>query len=692
MKKARLHSKERSLKQEGKKNIVLFKILAIAIPFVVLILLEIGLRVFGYGSSYSLFVESPAHPGYYQMNPAVSHKYFLQQANATIGDRDLFKIKKDSNTLRLFVLGGSSAIGYPYFHNGSFHRWLKFRLMKEFPDANFEVINLALTAVNSYTLYDFTKQLVSYSPDAVLIYAGHNEYYGALGVASTSTLGQHPGWVRFVIALRKFRLVQLATNIYLKTRQRIGRSYVDSRENLMERMVKRQEIKSGSSVYRAGLKQFSINMRDILATLSQHKIPVFIGDVISNEKDQPPFISVLRDTAKAKIFFPVYNRALASMAQGDSMAAKVSLLRAWKIDSTYAACNYLLGQIAYRGKDYKLARAYFNDAVQYDCLRFRAPQAINDSIDLYSQNFPGVYFVDVGEEFRTHSPHRIIGRETVLEHLHPNLFGYALLSDAFYQSIIGSGLLHRFHSEGAMSFSDLWRDMPITAVDSLHGRYETMLLKEGWPFNEAISDSVKLPDSFEGRLAGAYSVHQIDWNDAMNSLLSYCFTNRLWDKARNTAEAMALEFPYNNELVNQCGKLCLMTNRLEDALFYFRTSFRQAPSMAACFQVISIYLKLDRPEGARSYFGYLESDPRSAAKLAYLKSAVYQISQLKSDLEKDSENVNIMNDIAGIYVNMGSHMAAEKYVEQALQIKPDNYKARGLQAMIVHATGEKWQK
>ena len=30
----------------------------------------------------------------------------------------------------------------------------------------------------------------SQEPDAVLIYAGHNEYYGALGVGSTESLGR----------------------------------------------------------------------------------------------------------------------------------------------------------------------------------------------------------------------------------------------------------------------------------------------------------------------------------------------------------------------------------------------------------------------------------------------------------------------------------------------------------------------
>ena len=99
------------------------------------------------------------------------------------------KKMKDDSTLRIFVLGESTTIGYPFFHNGSFHRWLQYRLMHTFPDRQFEIINLSLTAVNSYTVLGFAKELIRYKPDAVLIYTGHNEFYGTLGVGSSSRIG-----------------------------------------------------------------------------------------------------------------------------------------------------------------------------------------------------------------------------------------------------------------------------------------------------------------------------------------------------------------------------------------------------------------------------------------------------------------------------------------------------------------------
>jgi len=160
------------------KKLLLFKMLAILFPFVLLFLLEVALRIFNYGHNTALFVKYPKDDRFMQMNYFASDKFFSDTINATKGNSELFAINKASNTFRIFILGESTTIGYPYFHNGSFHRWLQYRLEQMYPDKNFEIINLSLTAVNSYTVLDFGKQLAQYKPDAVLIYTGHNEYSG----------------------------------------------------------------------------------------------------------------------------------------------------------------------------------------------------------------------------------------------------------------------------------------------------------------------------------------------------------------------------------------------------------------------------------------------------------------------------------------------------------------------------------
>ena len=156
-------------------------------PFVFLIILEIFLRVINYGYNLDQWVD--VGEGKYELNSNIGKRYF------TIGDftpttsEDCFDIDKKANSFRVFVLGGSSAEGFPFSPMGSFARYIRRRLELVYPKTNIEVVNLGMTAINSYTLLDLLPGVLDQKPDLILIYAGHNEYYGALGVGSVQSFG-----------------------------------------------------------------------------------------------------------------------------------------------------------------------------------------------------------------------------------------------------------------------------------------------------------------------------------------------------------------------------------------------------------------------------------------------------------------------------------------------------------------------
>ncbi len=247
----------------SKKRIFIFRTISILFPFIIICLIEIFLRTVHYGNNLDLFIESPGNKDFLIFNPDASKRYFTNQAIATTGNIEPFKKEKDANTSRIFVLGESTTIGYPYFHNGSFHRWLQYRLMNSFPDRKFEVINLSLTAVNSYTVLGFAKDIVDYQPDAVLIYTGHNEYYGVLGVASTENIGGNRRIIQLILTLRQFRLVQLLNNIYDKILMVFKKDQKTRGGTRMELMVRDQKIPFQSDLYKRGVTQFRSNMDQI---------------------------------------------------------------------------------------------------------------------------------------------------------------------------------------------------------------------------------------------------------------------------------------------------------------------------------------------------------------------------------------------------------------------------------------------
>ena len=597
-----------------------FKALAIAMPLFICFLAELILRLSGYGHDTSLFIRYPDDTSYWVMNKYASDRFFSDTANATKGSIELFKVRKQPNTCRIFVLGESTTAGYPYFHNGSFHRWLKFRLLHTYPGINFEIINLSLTAVNSYTVLDFGKEVTKYQPDAVLIYVGHNEYYGALGTGSTSHIANNRFLVQLVLTLRKQRLVQLIANGISLLR---FKGETDTRQNLMERMAETQKIPYQSQQYIAGIQQFADNMDELCRIMQERHIPVFLSTLVSNEKDLKPFIS---GPCKSGTADHLFEQAKA----------------------------------AYWDGDFRQAKAQFDTARELDMLRFRAPEGINKTIIRLSQKYPEVHLVDTRTYFEQHSPHGIVGHESLLEHVHPNLCGYAWLSDVYYQTIEKAHLIAG-HPDKEMSFDELLQKMPITQVDSLNGLYTIMMLETGWPFNKPIPRDFKRGNTEAEQLAGALTVNRISWLDAIDGLFQYSMQARDKKTALKAVEAALLEFPQNTTYQVYAGRLCFEVGRYDDAVYYFKRLYDSNNSTENAENLIQVLLKTDQPEKALAYVHSAMQLPASSPYFSGLDSILTEIIQLKHRPIQTSGIEEARQQIAARYHQLGADEAAEKY-------------------------------
>ncbi|WP_162997055.1 GDSL-type esterase/lipase family protein [Mucilaginibacter kameinonensis] len=604
--------------QLSRKKLRWFRIIALSIPVLILLLAEGLLRLFNYGHDTSLFIRYPDDNNYWVINKYASEKYFTDTANATKGNIEPFKVVKAKNTFRIFVLGESTTAGYPYLHNGSFHRWLQYRLMHTYPDVNFEVVNVSLTAVNSYTVLDFGKQVVNYQPDAVLIYTGHNEYYGALGIGSTSHIANNRFLVQTLLSLKELRLVQMANNIIGSFKP--VSSKPDQRDNLMERMAKQQSISYHSEAYRAGVTQFKDNMTELCRFMQDKKIPVFLSTLVSNEKDLKPFISDTSDTS--------------------------------------ANLQYAQASDSYQAGKYRQAKQEFVRAKELDLLRFRAPEAMNDIITGMAKQFGNVHLVNARAVFEQHSPKGILGNETLLEHVHPNLYGYALLSEAFYQSLENAKLI-KARADHEMSLTELLSRMPVTKVDSLYGAYTIMMLKAGWPFNQPIPANFKRSDDISAQLAGALSVNRISWLDAMDQLFKYCMKTGDKKTALKAVEAVMLEKPQNTTYPIYAGRLSFEMGDSNGAAFYFKKAYQLDPSFANTQTMYLVFLKSDQPAKATPYIDSAIRQHPSDIELVNLKAIVGEIIRLKNTTEKKA-----YMQIAADYHAIGADEAAVKYKQQ----------------------------
>ena len=448
--KKRLKSKPAAEISARKKR--LFQIAALLIPVFFIALLEAGLQLFEYGGNTDLFVSAPDEDSkYYGINRDIGRRYFFMQSTIPQPRKDVFLKEKPENGYRVFVLGGSTTAGYPYGNNGMFTRILHHRLSDTFPGREIEVINTAMSAVNSYTLLDYMDEIIAQQPDALLIYAGHNEYYGALGVASVETLGKFRSVVKSYLKLQRFKIFVLLRNIIGRARKWIGSDAAPGGEGaptatMMARMAKDKTISFGSQLYDLGKEQFHQNLLDIIRKAKDAGIAVIVSELVSNIRDHQPFVSVKADT------FPpaqnVFRKARALEKAGRYEEAR----------RTY-----------YRAKD-------------LDVLRFRAPEEFNEIVHQVASKFD-IPVVPMKSYFEKASPNELIGNNLMHEHLHPKIDGYFLMADAFYNTMRKEGFISNQWEDRHIKPNSYYRKhWGFTELDSLHAALSIIQLKGGWPF------------------------------------------------------------------------------------------------------------------------------------------------------------------------------------------------------------------
>ncbi len=155
----------------------------ILLPLLLLLTVEVSLRLAGTGYPTAFLIRDRINnTDVVRDNPRYGWRFFTPQRSRApwpiVCERP-----KPAHTTRIVVLGGSAAAGDPE-PAFSFGRILETMLAKRFPDQNWEVINAAMTAINSHVVRDLARDLPLLEPDAVIVYLGNNEVVGPFGPGS----------------------------------------------------------------------------------------------------------------------------------------------------------------------------------------------------------------------------------------------------------------------------------------------------------------------------------------------------------------------------------------------------------------------------------------------------------------------------------------------------------------------------
>jgi len=586
----------------------------VILPFFLLALLEFTLRTFSYGDDLSLFV-SGTNARHYEINRRVGERFF-NKFQYTTPISDSFLKEKPANGYRIFVLGESSVQGFPYDANLAFSRILQRRLQNIFPNRVIEVVNLGLTAVNSYTLLDFTDELIQQKPDAVLIYAGHNEYYGALGVASMEN-GSIPHWLKSLhlkfIHIRIYQLLQKGIRHIYKLMHPIAED--EAKATVMEKMVGKNLNPYNSKMYLEGLAQFSDNMSNLLGKLKEAHVPVIISDLASNVRDSPPFRSSR---------YEIYPKA-------DSLFFDAKRLDADNL--------------------FDKAKEEYIRAKDLDLIRFRASEDINKIIAHLADSL-SLYHLSLKSLFEKYSPQGIIGNSLMTDHLHPNIDGYFLMSEGFLYALRDHGMIDNYWDSTRVRPWTYYRhNWGFTELDSMIAVIRIKHLKAGWPFQpETIVNNFRttyIPNGMIDSLAFTRIMYvDVSSNMVHKKLATYYESIGDFKSASKEYLSLAYISPSDVSYYYYAANLAYKAKEYTNAIQYLQESPNADTSSYVQFTLASIYHSQKNNKEALTCIDRLQkirSDDNNYLQVQKLKYNVLKDLGLSSDAEKTLADIKKMD-------------------------------------------------
>ena len=393
--------------------------------------LELCLRIAGYGHSphFARREKLPDGSVVWRDNRWCTAPFFSEKL---VRRPQPFRLseKKSPGTLRIFVIGSSAAMGDPEA-SFSISRMLETQLHAAYPDKHFEVINAAITAINSHLARGIAADCARLEPDLFIVYEGHNEIIGPFGPAGVFTsFLRHESFLRAAVWLKGTRTGQLIAALTSRELPAHWRGL----EMFLDRQLRATDPRLGD--VRAHLRA---NLLAIAASGHAAGADTLVATVLANQRDFAPFLSLHRaglSPAARRQWETDFSAAEAATRAGDFSSAEKSYRAALALDDQSAELNFRLGRLALQNGRDADARSFLSRALDLDTLRFRTDSTLNQTIrDLAATHAPGLRVVDLADTISQRSPHGVPGDELLYEHVHLSFRGAYEVSRELFPAI-----------------------------------------------------------------------------------------------------------------------------------------------------------------------------------------------------------------------------------------------------------------
>lgn len=383
------------IKEISPRRLWLFRLVAALSPVLFFLLLEATLRICGYGHPNAFFLKTTVNG----QRAWIQNDRFAERFLGREMARQPFPLAipevRLPNTIRIFVFGESAAFGDPQPEFG-LPRMLEALLDTRFHGAQFEVVNAAMTAINSHAILPIAHDSPAQPGDIWVLYMGNNEVVGPYGAGTVFGLkAPKLALIRCSLALKATRTGQLLERLIAAFDKRPASKKAWTGMQMFLSSQVRQDDSKMQRVY----ANFQRNLDEILAEGRRKGAKIVVSTVGSSLTDCAPFASLhranLSDSDLAN-WERLYQNGIQAQQAGRAAEAVEQFRQAAQIDDTFAELHFRWGQSCVALGQQDEALQQFIRARDLDTLRFRCDTRLNEIIrkSVSNREADGIQFVD----------------------------------------------------------------------------------------------------------------------------------------------------------------------------------------------------------------------------------------------------------------------------------------------------------
>jgi tetratricopeptide (TPR) repeat protein len=401
---------------------------AALLPLALVMLAEGALRVAGYGGYPPIIDDVGVFKGrhWYTTNRVGTDTFFSPGQPRTGGMRVLhFTTPKPPGTVRIVLLGGSAAQGFPQplpLTNGAFLQAMLRQIWGE--SQRIEVLNFGATAVASFPVARFLDEVLEHDPDLVVVMAGNNEFYGAYGVASLPAALRSPAGMRIARWLGSLGVTQGLSELLAS----LGSGDSADDRSLMELMGVSRAFDPASPERRAAARSLQTHLTQMVRSCKDAGIPVILCTVPTNERAVAPI-----GAAESSVDVTTTLTTAVSRMERDAAGAEHTAREVLVQDERLSVAHFVLARALTALGRHDEALEHYGRARDLDALPWRADSAAREAILAASQH--GAVLCDMENAFRDASPNGAIGWELMDDHVHLSLAGQALFAKTILRAL-----------------------------------------------------------------------------------------------------------------------------------------------------------------------------------------------------------------------------------------------------------------